>query len=255
MVSAMLPTSPLKAEIEDFSLFSMSPCATGMALEDVATVVFQSFFFQSAFFQSDFFQSIHLSDLSLFHFGLVGLVCCSLVVEVKTLSALTFLLSVLTFLLSRRLSLLVLFLPLVGEPFVSFSLLQVFDLDDLDLGLHPWSSLMTRSVVHSFLWAVARGFSFLDEELIACRFLDGDLSWIYTVLGELDGSTSDWSSDLIVANVLFRAPWIMDPSSSLIRDCISLRMMLLILVCSVPDCSRDPGVVSKIVIGGGGGVL
>ena len=29
----MLPTSPLKTEIGDFSLSSMSPCATGMALE------------------------------------------------------------------------------------------------------------------------------------------------------------------------------------------------------------------------------
>ena len=114
---------------------------------------------------------------------------------------------------------------------------------------------MIRSVVHSFVWAVPRGFAFLDKELLARRFLDGDLSWMYTVLGELDGSTSDWSSDLIVANVLFRAPWIMVPSSSLIRDCISLRRMLLILFCSVHDCSRDSGVVSKIVLGGGGGVL
>ena len=119
---------------------------------------------------------------------------------------------------------------------VSLSYLEVFDFDGLGFDLYLRSS-MVRTVVRSFVWALSRGFAFLGRELLARRFLDGDLSWMYTVLDELDGSMSDWNSDFMEANVLFRAPWIIVPSSSLMRDCILLRRMLLTLFCSVNDCS------------------
>ena len=73
-------------------------------------------------------------------------------------------------------------------------------------------------------------------------------------LDELDVLMSDWNSDFMEANVLLTAPWIMVPSSSWIIDCISVRRRLRTLLCSVNDCSCSSGVMSRTVLGGGGGM-